>query len=86
MEMKKERKPFQELPGSQNPQFMEDGRRIFNEMRKKYPKNNDEDLDNILNGLCASLLCLIRQHVDKGDHMQFLQLIYKILHNSISKK
>ncbi len=61
------------------PQFLEDGKRIYLEMRKKYPKNNNVDLDNILNGLCVSLTCFMYDNVDKTDHLSFLQLIYSIL-------
>ncbi len=73
------RKSFQELPAHENPQFLEDGKRIYFEMRKKYPKNTDIDLDNILNGLCASITCLMRDNVQKDNYKQFLQLVYKIL-------
>lgn len=52
-------------------------------MRKKYPKNTDEDLDNILNGLCASLVCLARDAVQKENHKQFLHLIWKILNDNL---
>ncbi len=78
-----DRKSFQPLPGNQNPQFLEDGKRIYLEMRQKYPKNNNIHLDNILNGLCASLLCLMHDKVNNKDHKQFLQLIYKILSSNV---
>ena len=81
--MDKEIKSFQDLPGEENPQFLEDGKRIYLELRKKYPKNTTEDMDNILNGLCASLICLMNANVDKSDHKNFLQLIYKILNKNI---
>ena len=77
------RKAFQNLPSEKNPQFLADGKRIYLEMRKKYPKNTDEDLDNILNGLCASLFCLAYDAVQKENHKQFLQLIWKILNGNL---
>ena len=77
------RKPFQDLPGEQNPQFLEDGKQIYLYLRNKYPNNTDKDLDNILNGICASLLCLVHANVDKSNHKNFLQLIWKILNKNI---
>lgn len=73
------RKSFQDLPGEENPQFLEDGKRIYLEIRKKYPKYNNVDLDNILNALCAALTCLMTDNVEKDNYKQFLQLVYKIL-------
>jgi hypothetical protein len=61
----------------------EDGRRIYLDLRQKYPKNTIEDLNNILNGLCAALTCLMCDAVQKNDHMQFLQLVYQIIHKNI---
>jgi len=81
--MSDERKPFQDLPGDENPQFLEDGKRIYLEMKKKYPNKTHEDLDNILNGLCASITCLMYDNVDKDNHRNFLQLVYKILNKNI---
>lgn len=78
-----ERKSFQDLPGNENPQFLEDGKRIYLEMRNKYPNNTNEDLDNILNGICVSLICLMRDAVNKDNHKYFLQLIHKILSKNI---
>lgn len=79
----KERKAFQHLPGEENPQFFEDGKRIYLEMKKKYPNQTNEDLDNILNGLCAALTCLVYDNVDKSNHKNFLQLIWNILNKNI---
>lgn len=79
----KERKSFQHLPGEENPQFLEDGKRIYIEMRSKYPNNTTEDLDNVLNGLCAALTCLMYDAVDKSNHRYFLQLIHNILSKNI---
>ncbi len=81
--MNKERTPFQDLPGKENPQFLIDGKRIYMELKEKYPNNTNEDLDNILNGLCAALICLVRGNVDKSNHKNFLQLIWKILNKNL---
>lgn len=78
-----ERKPFQNLSGKENPQFLYDGKRIFLEMREKYPNNTNEDLDNILNGLCAALICLIFSSVDKDNHKYLIQLVHKILSKNL---
>jgi hypothetical protein len=79
----KERKAFQHLPAEENPQFLEDGKRIYLEMKKKYPNQTNEDLDNILNGLCGALTCLVRANVEKSNHKNFLQLIWNILNKNI---
>jgi len=81
--MNEERKSFQHLSGNENPQFLEDGKRIYLELRNKYPKNNCKDLDNILNGICAALICLICDNVEKSNHRPMLQLIYQILNKNI---
>lgn len=81
--MKNERKAFQHLSGEENPQFSEDGNRIYLEMKNKYPEKTNEDLDNILNGICASLTFLMFDNVDKSDHLNFLQLIYTILKKNL---
>ncbi len=74
-----DRKSFQNLPHEENPQFLQDGKRIYFELRKKYPENNNVHLDNILNALCASITCLMKVNVQKDNYKQFLQLVYKIL-------
>lgn len=79
----KNRKHFQHLPAEENQQFLEDGKRIYLEMRKKYPNNTVENLDNILNGLCASLVCLAYDNVEKSKHKNFLQLVWNILNQNI---
>lgn len=81
--MEGNRKSFQHLNAEENPQFLEDGKRIYLEMRKKYPENSTIDLDNILNGICASLICLTFDNVGKSNHKYFLQLIWNILNKNI---
>lgn len=78
-----ERKTFQDLPGKENPQFLEDGKEIYLKLKKKYPNESAEHLDNILNGLCAALTCLITTSVGKDNHADFLQLIHSILKKNI---
>ena len=77
------RRDFQNLPSDKNPQFLEDGKSIYAQMKQKYPKKTHEDLDNILNGLCAALTCLMFDNVSKDDHKAFLQIIYKLLDGNI---
>lgn len=77
-----DRKAFQYLPGNENPQFLEDGKKIYLELKKKYPSKTNRDLDNILNGLCAALTCLIYENVDRSNHKKFLHLIWKILNDN----
>lgn len=78
-----DRKSFQHLPGIENPQFLLDGKNLYFIMRNKYPRKNNLDLDNILNGLCAALICLIHDNVAEDDHRQMLQLIHKILSENV---
>lgn len=78
-----ERKAFQNLPGEENPQFEKDGKEIYLMMKKKYPKKTCEDLDNILNGLCVSLMYLIIENVEKENRKNFIQLIYQILNKKL---
>jgi hypothetical protein len=66
-------------------QILEDGQRIFLEMRAKYPNNTNNDFDNILNGLCASLICLIKVAVDKDNHRVIVEIIHKILTKNLDK-
>lgn len=84
--MDKQRKTFQHLPGTENPQFLEDGKKIYLELRKKYPNNTTYDLDNILNGLCAALICLTCDNVDPSNHKNFLQLIWKIINQNMEHR
>jgi hypothetical protein len=79
----KERTPFQHLPSNENPHFLEDGKRIYKEMKQKYPNVNDEDLDNILNGICAALICLICDNVSKDNYKYMTQLVYNILNKNL---
>lgn len=77
------RKAFQHLPSEENPQFLENGKRIYLEMKNKYPNKTNDDLDNILNGICAALTCLMFDAVNKDNHKYFLQLIHSILSKNI---
>jgi hypothetical protein len=81
--MSKPRTPFEYLPGKENPQFLEDGKRIYNDMRRKYPNDTIEDLDNILNGLCAALTCLIGANVESDNRKVMIQLVHKILSQNL---
>ena len=83
--MNGKRKAYQNLPVSENPQFYEDANRIYKELRTKYPNNTDNDLDNILNGICLALMFVMKNHVGKDDHKNFLQLIYHIINRNLDK-
>ncbi len=80
------RKPFQELPSEQHPEFLQDGKYLYLYLKEKYPKETVENLDNILNGLCAGMICLIRSSVSYDDYNAFLQLIHKILSDNLRNK
>jgi hypothetical protein len=73
------RSSFQHLPSEENPQFLRDGKELYAQMRGKYPHENDKDLDNILNGLCAALTILMAAHVPKDNRVYMIQIIHKIL-------
>ncbi len=79
----KKRKAFQHLPGEENPHFLEDGKRIYLDLEAKYGSKDVVACDNILNGLCAALTCLIHTNVAKDNRPQMLQIIHKILSNNI---
>ena len=81
--MTEPRKSYQNLPSEENPHFLIDGQKIYQYMKQKYPEKTVEHLDNILNGICASLTILMRNNVDKDDHKRFLQLIYLTLMKNI---
>ena len=76
------RKAFQHLPAKDNPQFLEDGKEIYFRLKSKYPKKTNEDLDNILNGMCAALACLMFAEVDKDNHKNFIQLVWYVLNKN----
>jgi hypothetical protein len=78
------RKSFEDLPAKENPHFAEDGLLIYKLMRKKYPEKDIEAIDNILNGICASLSILINTHVSKDDRPYLIQLIHKALTKNIN--
>ncbi len=78
-----QRKVFQDLPGNENPQFLEDAKEIYISLAKKYPPVNVKNLDNILNALCASITILAVNNVEKNNHKNFIQLIYKILNKNL---
>jgi hypothetical protein len=78
-----ERKAFQHLAGDENPHFLEDGKRIYLELEAKYGSKDDIACDNILNGLCAALTCLIHANVAKDNRPVMLQIIHNILSKNI---
>lgn len=82
--MTEERQSFQDLPGTANPQFLENGKKIYEELKAKYPERNIIALDNITNSLCAALACLMHVSVSPDDRPHFIQIIYKILNKNIN--
>ncbi len=80
---KKERKAFQNLPHEENPHHLENGIRIYKELKEKYPQECNEDLDSILNSLCCALICLIKISVDPDNRRNVLQLIHIILSKNL---
>ena len=81
-----ERKSFQNLPGEENPHFLEHGRKIYLELVEKYGTNSVEGLDSILNILCVCLVCLAKSTVNKDNHTCFLQLVYNILSTNLTNE
>jgi hypothetical protein len=79
----KERKSFQHLPPKENPHFLEDGKKIYLELVKKYGRKDVKSLDSILNILCCGLVCLAKENVSTDDNKSFLQLIYQILSKNL---
>ncbi len=77
------RQSFQHLPGSENPQFLEDAKEIMQNLRKKYPGNLVNDLDNILNALCLSLHILMINAVKPECQREFVKIIAHILEKNI---
>lgn len=78
------RKSFEDLPAKENPHFAEDGLMLYKLMREKYPENDIAAIDNILNGICASLSILMNTHVGKDDRPYVIQLIHKVLTKNIN--
>ena len=80
-----ERKTYQNLPVSENPHFIEDGKKIYLYLINKYPDQTVEHKDNILNSLCFALLTMIKNDVLKEEEKSMLQLIYRILYKNIDE-
>ena len=77
------RRLYEDLPNNEHPNFEIDGREIYLLMKKKYPTQSVEDLDNILNGICAALSFLAYGNVPKDDHKNFIQIIWKTLNKNL---
>lgn len=78
-----DRKLFQHLPAEENPHFFDDGLKIYNDLKQKYPDLTVEHLDNILNALCAALTILACKNMDKDNHKYFLQLVHKAISRNL---
>jgi len=60
-----------------------DGDEVYSYLREKYPESNNINLDNIVNALCASLIILIKNNVDKSDYKEILQMIWRMLNENL---
>lgn len=78
------RKSFQDLPHEENETNLQNGKVLYYSLKLKYPNQTIEDLDSILNSLCAALICLIGDSVDKDDYQSMLQLVHKILNKNLT--
>jgi len=81
--MNTERKCFGDLLQDENLKAFRIGKEIFFKLKQLYPENNVQNLDLILNTLCASLVCLIAHAVNKDNYSISIQLVHKILTRSL---
>lgn len=79
------RKRFSGATDDENSMFSKDGLVLYLELRNKYGNQTEDNLDYILNTLCAALVYLITRNSEKDSHMQLLQSIYKILLKNIER-
>mgnify|MGYP003442872163 FL=1 len=77
------RKCFEDLNSQDYPQHIRDGIRIYKELKELYPQKNTENLDNILNALCASIIILVINNVEKDNLNVMKQVIWKILDKNL---
>lgn len=77
------RKCFEDLNSQDYPQHIRDGIRIYKELKELYPPKNTENLDNILNALCASIIILVINNVEKDNLNVMKQVIWKILDKNL---
>jgi hypothetical protein len=61
------------------PDFVIEGREIYNQMREKYPTDSPEDTDHILRTLSVSLGFLVYHNVLPRDYEMFLNLVKESL-------
>jgi hypothetical protein len=64
-------------------EVIENGVEIYKKLRLKYPKTNQEDLDKVLNSLCAAVVILIMNNVDKENYGPFLQCVYHCINTTL---
>ncbi len=78
-------KPFSDTNEDINKISYELGKKIYIELRNKFPENSVRDMDIILNTLCSALIVHIYTNVEKDNHVYLVQLIHKILTKNTSK-
>ena len=78
-------KMFEKYGEDSNKIFIKEGTNIYNELKEGYPESNVTDRDTILNSLLYALLVMMDQEVDRSNHKYFLQLVWKILNDSVDK-
>lgn len=76
---------FSPTPEEMNQICLQEGRRIYFELKDKFEGKNIDGLDKMLNSLCSALVILVHQNVGADDFECFLQLIHKILHNNLKE-
>jgi hypothetical protein len=79
------RKAFQNVSEEDNLEYRRTGLEIYYLLKVKFPRENDQDMDCILNTLCAALYFFASNHVLVENQKQFVHLVYRILDNSLGK-
>jgi hypothetical protein len=70
---------FPDITEEENKISLEEGLRIFGELRKKYSNKNIKDLDIVLNSICCALTRLTALNVRKQDYETFAEIIKSII-------
>lgn len=56
---------------------------IYELLVKQFPNRNHQDLNMILNTICASLVIHIKNNVEEDDRKTIIQFIYNCLNENI---
>lgn len=76
------KRAFEPTTDDENAAYLQCGIGIYKQM-KIFCIKHKLDEDFILNSLCVSLVCLIKNDVDKDQEKEFLQLIHRILSKNL---